>query len=172
MVVTGAFADGMRGSGEFRPDHLLPYFLCALLAGFAFFALNWLTRGRLLRPKMRRLDELMPRIPFPVAAPAQSDRRTSPRRGGFYVKVVVADGEDDAEPMLAKVKNRSKGGLCLSVTSPVDVGTILSVRATRTSETTPWVTVRVRRSRQRKDHWEIGCQFEGEYCWATLAQFG
>jgi len=106
-----------------------------------------------------------------VTAGKGRERRTSARRKGNPVGVVVLAGEAaKAEPGL--VINRSKGGLCLSVPSPVALGTILQLRACQAPEDIPWIRVLVRHCAAKGDRWNLGCQFMEELPWRVLLLFG
>jgi hypothetical protein len=187
LIVTGAFAVVVLMSRNVQPTTNWGLFLMvASLAVAAFRIFNYLGRDSLTRRTYRRgkslnLDGLTSK-PAPRAEQAKSDtriptserkeQRTEPRRGGFYVSVWISDAEARAEPSSGQVKNRSRGGLCLLVSRPVAVDTILSIRSTRSAETVPWVKVRVRRGKQKGNEWELGCKFEGEPSRGAIAQFG
>ncbi len=64
----------------------------------------------------------------PYKSPAVGERRTSVRRRGHAVNVLISNANADAEPFPGCVHNRSFGGLCLVVPRAVEVNGILSVR--------------------------------------------
>jgi hypothetical protein len=106
-----------------------------------------------------------------VTAGKARERRTSVRRKGNPVGVVVLAGEAAyAEPGL--VLNRSKGGLCLSVSGSVAVGTTLRIRACQAPEDSPWIQVVVRHCVAKGQRWQLGCQFMEELPWNVLLLFG
>jgi hypothetical protein len=83
---------------------------------------------------------------------------------------VAALGEGKATP--CRVVNRSRTGLALVVRQPIEVGTMLQVRADDAPETVPWVAIQVRNCRARRKHWIVGCQFQQELPWDILLLFG
>jgi hypothetical protein len=84
--------------------------------------------------------------------------------------IIIAGESAQAEPGL--VINRSKGGLCVSVSQPVAVGTTLQLRACQAPDDTPWIPVLVRHCGANKDRWQLGCQFVEELPWSILLLFG
>jgi hypothetical protein len=87
------------------------------------------------------------------------ERRQAPRRWGIPVEVFLLEGRPLAEPPRGWVRNRSTGGLGLSVTQPMAEGSILSVRVTTEPDTVPWVQLTVRNCHPLGDRWILGCQF-------------
>lgn len=110
-----------------------------------------------------------PLIP-PLTPGQRRERRNSLRRRGNPVGVLVLAGEGRAEPGL--VLDRSKGGFCLSVAQPVDVGATLRVRTCHAPDDVPWIDVLVRHCAQKGDRWHLGCQFAEELPWSVLLLFG
>lgn len=98
------------------------------------------------------------------------ERRSSLRRRGKAVLVYLSDG--GVEPFEAWVVNRSASGLCLLVDRELAPDTPLLVRAVVAPETSPWVEVRVVRSKEKGTRWEIGCQFVDSVSWSELLLFG
>jgi hypothetical protein len=92
-------------------------------------------------------------------SPSLTERRRLPRRGGQPIEVFLRD--DSAPEMAARawVRNRSTGGLGLSVAQPVAEGAILHVRVTTAPDSVPWVAVRVKGCRPFVDRWALNCQF-------------
>ena len=85
--------------------------------------------------------------PTPLPENYQTERRKSPRRGGPPLEVLFEQAD---QPMSAKgawVKNRSAGGLGLSVSEPLPVGTQLRLRPTLAPEGVPCVCVEVKHCR-------------------------
>lgn len=91
--------------------------------------------------------------------PPPPERRSSLRRPGNPVRVVVADGLTSRNLVDAWVIDRSRGGLRLAVPDPIPVGTLLQVRTTHDPQCAPWVQLCVKRCWQRNDLWVVGCQF-------------
>jgi len=99
------------------------------------------------------------------------ERRASVRRKGNPIGVIILAGESaPAEPGL--VIDRSKGGLCVTMSQPVPVGTTLQLRACQAPEDTPWIPVLVRHCAAKGDRWHLGCQFTQELPWSVLLLFG
>jgi hypothetical protein len=105
----------------------------------------------------------------PFVYGSATNRRNSLRRRGNFVKIFISDEEAQAIPWQGWVVDRSVSGLRLSVTEPVTVDSILSVR---TTEEYPWVQVRVKNCSSEGDNWELGCQFVRTPPWNMLLQFG
>ena len=75
-----------------------------------------------------------------------TERRSSVRRMGKTIKVLVSNANAQSEPMQGWVCDRSMGGLCLAVPRAVDINMIVSVRTTDADPSTPWIQVEVKRS--------------------------
>src|SRR4051812_12760302 len=107
-------------------------------------------------------------------APAQNrERRASLRRSGNPVKVLVSRaGPDGEEHFKALTVNRSRGGLCLSVGRPVEVGQVIQVRAAHAPPDLPGVGLRVWGCKTNGERWRLGCQFVAEPPWSALLLFG
>jgi hypothetical protein len=113
----------------------------------------------------RRLPPTWPwrRKPSAEADPVVKDeaywaeRRSSPRHQVRQAKVLLT--EPGGEPFEGWLMNRSLGGLGLSVSRAVDVGTILTVRADGEGDITPAVEVEVRYCRLERGRWALGCKF-------------
>src|SRR5205807_1624549 len=88
-----------------------------------------------------------------------AERRSSLRRPGNPVAVLVASAQASTQPWEGWVIDRSRGGLRLAVPKPMAVGTLLKVRTTHDPECAPWVQLRVQRCRPRDGVWVLGCQF-------------
>lgn len=106
-----------------------------------------------------------------VAATA-SDRRTSLRRDGQAVEVVVQSPALKGGAAGGYVVDRSTGGLRLVLSTGMAAGTALQVRAKHAPDTIPWVTVLVRSCRPSEGHFELGCEFEKTPPWNVLLLFG
>ncbi len=110
--------------------------------------------------------------PDPFMHGSATEKRSSPRRGGNPVEVLISDADRKAEPITGWVINRSMGGLCMALSDPLAVETILSVRPRSASGITPWVQVEVRSCRQISSGWEVGCRFLRTPQWSVLLMFG
>lgn len=110
--------------------------------------------------------------PEVATAPDQRtlNRRASLRRRGRNLKVVVAD--ETGEPVEGIILDRSGGGLCFALPEPRMQGSVVSIRASEASITTPWVRAEIRYCRPHGQDWEHGCAFLDAPPWGVLLQFG
>jgi hypothetical protein len=136
----------------------------ALFLGRAY--LRW----KAARDRQPDLFQPAPRDPFFYGSP--SEKRSSARRTGKLIKVLVSDAKAIKPSVQGWVIDRSMGGLCLAVPEPVAVSTILSVRTADSPREVPWTQVEVRRCEARGDHHEIGVQFVRTPSWSVLLLFG
>jgi serine/threonine protein kinase len=123
-------------------------------------------RGTLLDPLGRVLPH---RAPAPGGG---AERRTSPRRGGNVVAVLVTDGLAPEEPLRGWIVDRSAGGLGLLLCEALEIGTVVRVRPDRPDVPSRWVSVRVVHCRPERVRWRIGCQFVQPPGWDVLTSFG
>jgi hypothetical protein len=100
------------------------------------------------------------------------DQRVTVRRKGNPVEILVSDAAAAVEPYRGLVVDRSMGGLCLSLPSEVDVGTVLSVRLRQGPESTPWVKVQVTHCNADRGGYSVGCRFLRTPTWNVLLLFG
>jgi hypothetical protein len=107
--------------------------------------------------------------PFPEA---RIERRKTPRRSGEPLEVFIRADEKSADSRRAWVKNRSAGGIGLSVTEAFPEGAQLSVRPTLVPEGVPWVLVEVKSCRPFLGRWMLGCRFVDSPPDDILALFG
>jgi PilZ domain len=141
--------------------------LCAF--GLAFWAGRYLLAARPARPAPR--GETAATL-FEAHQKLTRERRSAPRRRvGCTVEVFLDGGQGD-EPAKGWVFDRSIGGLGVRAEGPVEVGTLLKVRARRAAETTPWVQVVVRSCKRGDGHYDLGCQFQRVPDWNVILQFG
>jgi hypothetical protein len=112
------------------------------------------------------------RGPMRERAASRKERREWLRRVGELIQVDVADADGLAKPYAGKVVDRSRGGLCLAVGAPVEVGTRLRIRSSFYDETAPWVQVEVKRCWNAQGQWLLGCKFLQELPWSVLLLFG
>lgn len=99
-------------------------------------------------------------------------RRQAPRGIGAAVRAVLTNPDHTLEPTAVVVRNRSIGGLCLIVPSPVEVGSILHVRPMQDHLEDAWLAVTVRHCEPKESAWELGCQFVRMPSYGTLMLFG
>jgi hypothetical protein len=144
------------------------------LVGLTSAGLTLLVCRTFLRPSNQGLPK--PKACKPQLDPfdygSATERRSSLRRSGKMIKVLISDAEATATPVKGWVMDRSMGGLGLSVQKPVPENTILSVRTVDAPENTPWVQVKVKRCTADEERWEIGCQYVRTPSWSILLLFG
>jgi hypothetical protein len=136
--------------------------------------LGFLLAGRRRRSALPEPGEEVP-APDPFVFGSLTEKRTSPRRRGNPVKVLLTDADATWEPKEVWVLDRSMGGLCLRVETGAApaVGTVLSVRAASAPKGVPWTQVEVKSCRQEGNgSWELGCRFLKTPSWSVLLLFG
>jgi hypothetical protein len=101
-----------------------------------------------------------------------ADRRGAVRREGTVVRVVLAAPGLRNGVGEGFVLDRSTGGLRIAVTTPIQPGTVVQVRATNAPETVGFVGVQVRSCRKSGEFYELGCEFEKTPPWNVLLLFG
>lgn len=101
-----------------------------------------------------------------------ADRRTSVRRDGAPVEIMVTSAVMKDGQTNGYVLDRSTGGLRLALANGVAPGSSIQVRARHAPDTTPWVTVIVRSCRQSESHFELGVEFDKTPPWNVLLLFG
>jgi PilZ domain len=103
---------------------------------------------------------------------ARLERRSSLRRGGNHLPVLLSDAEVEAWLVRGTVLDRSSTGLAIAVDEPVRPGEVLSVRVAANSQEMPWVRVAVRHFRREGSYYLLGCQFLRPQPWSVLLLFG
>jgi hypothetical protein len=103
--------------------------------------------------------------------PSYRERRTSIRRADKPTKILISDANAEAEPFPGLVRNRSMGGLRLTVPQALEENSILSVRAAD-AENSPWVQVEVKWCHPKGESWELGCQFVRTPTYSQMLLFG
>jgi hypothetical protein len=132
--------------------------------------------GRMILRARGRLAPPMPgsahfqRDPFFYGS--AGEKRSSVRRTGKLIKVLITDAKAQSKPVEGWVIDRSMGGLCVAIPDKVPETTILSLRTVDAPREVPWVQVEVRRCESRGDRYEIGCQFVRTPSWSILLLFG
>jgi hypothetical protein len=104
--------------------------------------------------------------------PTGNGKRKAFRRTGNEVQVLVADEERKTELCTAWVMDRSTGGLCLALPQPMEISSVLSVRAAHAPDSAPWVHIKVKWCHSLEGRWELGGQFVQALPWGTLLLFG
>ncbi len=101
-----------------------------------------------------------------------TERRTTARRKGNPIEVLITEGDGETEPYRGWVVDRSMGGLCLLLHDDVAAGTVLSIKPRSAPPATPWVQLTVRSCKKDRAGYEVGCQFVKTPPWAVLLLFG
>ncbi len=145
-----------------------PLFWIVLVAGaLGSGALFQMLRNRAALERLRRAEAEVDlgavvdaRSSDPYMHGSFSDRRSSPRRRGSPVSVLIADADASVHPVRGWVVDRSAHGLGLELEEEgeVDVGTILSVRPSN-DVSAFWVRVEVRNRQQAGSIWRLGCKY-------------
>jgi hypothetical protein len=110
-------------------------------------------------------------VPAAPATPEREERRQAPRRNVTPVIVHIRTGQDD-EKIEGLVLDVSKGGLCLSVKWPLQVGTAVEIRPANAASAVPWTQVEVRHCESMFSRWKVGFRFAQEPVPQVLALFG
>jgi len=108
----------------------------------------------------------------PFVQGSRSEKRLAPRRTGNPVAVRYQSMERRGQPVQGLVRDRSVGGLRLTVSEQFATGTVLRVLPANAPDVTPWVEVEVKTCRQTGDDFELGCQFIKQPPWSVLILFG
>jgi hypothetical protein len=108
----------------------------------------------------------------PFVHGSSTERRSSLRRFGNPIAILVTDEKAVIEPERGWVCDRSIGGLCVKVAKSFEAGTILNVKACNAPDSIPWVPIEVKTCRQDGGGFELGCQFVKTPNWNTLLLFG
>src|SRR5260370_755777 len=124
-----------------------------------------------------RIDEVVPEKKsaraglFPAASPEEQEpgaptptkrRRSSLRRDGNPVGVVVSAALAAASQLDGLVTNRSRGGVLLSLAQPFAVGTYLNIRAAHAPDDAECIRTEVSPCKQRDERWLLGFTFKDE----------
>jgi hypothetical protein len=90
------------------------------------------------------------------------------------VQVLVVDPDDAlGKPYPGCIVDGSQGGICLSFpSSDIEAGGILMVQPISTTESLPWVEVRVKNRRLKRSRIEFGCEFVNGQQWKQLLLVG
>ncbi len=118
--------------------------------------------------RLRTKKETQPQL-RPVS---MHERRSTPRRKGNPVSVLIADGSETDAPFQGWVVDRSAGGLRLLVDEAVPAGTLLKVRPSKAHAAFAWIQVKVKSCYPERKSWNLGCQFLEKITWEDLQLFG
>jgi hypothetical protein len=99
-------------------------------------------------------------------------RRKSVRLSGNQIPVHVSTDASTEAAWEGWILDRSQGGLRLKIPEPIPIGVVLRVRRLNAPESLPWVEVEVKNTRQKQEHWEVGCQFLTDPPKDVLQSFG
>jgi hypothetical protein len=108
----------------------------------------------------------------PFVNGSTNEHRKSFRRKGNPVEILVIDQSIQAAAVKGYVVNRSVGGICVQMDSPMEINAELTVRATNAPHIAPWVEVVVTNCRKAEVGYHIGCQFVRTPPWPVLMTFG
>lgn len=147
--------------------------LAASVCG-CLYGILMLVRNRPAAPKLRdpQIDlETVPDVDLAVG-PDSSERRSTIRREGRPVPVLLSDLRAQAPPLAGFVVDRSTGGLRIAATEHYPIGAILTIRSTSAPAELPWVQVQVRSCDRVGDHYQMGCSFLEQPPWNVLLLFG
>jgi hypothetical protein len=118
----------------------------------------------------------MPSAPLPrsdpfVKGPAK-ERRCHFRRAGNPTYVAIGHPEDPYELARGTVLDRSTGGVCLELPTPLAIGAVVSVRPSVGSLIGSWVEAEVRHCRRVRFAWRVGLKFVRNPPLSVLWMFG
>ncbi len=146
---------------------------CVAFVGLAFMGLTLLVGRRVLGARSSCLPGPGSQTgsrPDPFVLGSTEDQRKWWRRPGNGVEVLFGDVDAPALSGTASLVDRSPGGLCLRTAGPVEVGTLLLVRARQAPASLSSVRVEVKSCRNQDGGWLLGCEFLRP-AWNDLFQF-
>ena len=153
-------------------NFMLPV-MVGVMAGLGIVgAIHFLIRPRAIRVVKAAPVPQQEVIADPFVHGSPGDNRSSFRRQGNPVEVLVVNQKTKAAPFKGYVLNRSIGGLGLYSDAPIEADSPLTVRPVNAPHIAPWVEVTVKSCRPSEGGWEIGCQFVRTPPWALLLMFG
>jgi hypothetical protein len=107
----------------------------------------------------------------PASGPRPPNRRSTARRGGRPVHIVLADARYQ-EVGRGWVIDRSTAGLGVYFEQELAEGTLLNLCREEGMTEAIWVQVVVKNSTRHDDGWKLGCQFLQKPPWNVLLLFG
>ena len=155
----------------FSPENM-PFSLPVLVALAVTLTVFLLFRGARRRSPVPALAKANASSSWITQQSSLSDRRSSLRREGTPVKILVTSPAFKNGTNPGYVLDRSTGGLRLAMQAGMAPGSTMQIRAGHAPESTPWVTVIVRNCVDSGDHYVIGCEFEKTPPWNVLLLFG
>jgi hypothetical protein len=108
--------------------------------------------------------------PF-LEGPAR-ERRCQFRRAGNPTEVAIGHPENPSELARGTVLDRSTGGVCLELSSPLAVGAVVSLRPAAGSSISTWIDAEVRHCRRERRGWAVGFKFVPTPPLSVLWMFG
>jgi len=105
-------------------------------------------------------------------ADSYANRRSSVRREGSPVKVVLLSLAFENGSETGYIVDRSTGGVRIIMMNQMAAGSTMQIRAQNAPENTPWVTVIIRSCKNNGQHFEVGCEFDRTPPWNVLLLFG
>jgi len=100
------------------------------------------------------------------------ERRCQFRRAGNPTEVAIGHPENPSELARGTVLNRSTGGVCLELASPLAVGAVVSLRPAAGSSISTWIDAEVRHCRRDRRGWAVGFKFVRTPPLSVLWMFG
>jgi hypothetical protein len=126
-------------------------------------------------PGQGKASPSLDNVAIPKSGPPKKkamERRTSRRRHGSPISLLIFDHSGTGTPKEGKVLDRSRGGLLIAAPDFAGVGTILKVRPKNAPEDISWFPIEVRHFRKKEDRWVLGCAFAHKLSDRELLIFG
>jgi len=100
------------------------------------------------------------------------ERRCHFRRSGNPTQVSIGHPDNPTELARGVVVDRSSGGVCLELTTPLAVGAVVSVRPSAGTGIGGWIEAEVRHCRRDGPAWHVGFKFLRTPPLSVLWMFG
>lgn len=100
------------------------------------------------------------------------ERRCHFRRGGNPTQVAIGHPEDPSELARGIVVDRSSGGVCLELPTPLAIGAVVSVRPSAGTTIGTWLEAEVRHCHRDHGGWHVGLKFVRTPPLSVLWMFG
>jgi PilZ domain-containing protein len=110
--------------------------------------------------------------PDPFIEGPSRERRCYFRRGGNPTQVAVGHPEEPSELARGVVVDRSTGGVCLEMHTPLAVGAVVSIRPSVGTTLGTWVVAEVRNCKRDREAWRVGFKFVRTPPLSVLWMFG
>jgi hypothetical protein len=128
-------------------------------------ALSWSndsTNSRLIRRPMSD----------PFIEGSAREKRCHFRRSGSPTEVSIGHPENPSELARGVVVDRSTGGVCLELSSPLAIGAVVSLRPAAGTSIGTWIDAEVRHCRRDHRGWNVGFKFVRTPPLSVLWMFG